>query len=95
MKSELDTALDAVIAGITAPGGPLAVGTANVRGVELPAFAAAVAVIPLLVPGFIIDDGADIAALVAAAIALLLLLRVLLRVLLRMLLRIRGLVRLW
>ena len=41
MKSELDSALDAVIAGITAPGGPLSVGAADVRGVTLPAFAAA------------------------------------------------------
>jgi long-chain acyl-CoA synthetase len=41
MKSELDTALDAVIAGIIAPAGPLAVATATVRGAELPVFAAA------------------------------------------------------
>ncbi len=39
MKSELDTALDAVVAGIIAPGGPLAVGTATVRGAALPVFA--------------------------------------------------------
>ena len=41
MKSELDAALDAVIAGITAPGGALAVGEANVRGAVLPVFSAA------------------------------------------------------
>ncbi len=41
MKSELDTALDAVVAAITTPGGPLGVGTAVVRGAELPAFTAA------------------------------------------------------
>ncbi|TFD23506.1 transglutaminase TgpA family protein [Cryobacterium lyxosi] len=41
-----------------------------------PAIGAAGALVPLSVPGFIIDDGADIAALVAAAVAFLLLLRV-------------------
>ena len=41
-----------------------------------PAVGAVVALVPLLVPGFIIEDGADIAALVAAAAAFLLLLRV-------------------
>jgi acyl-CoA synthetase (AMP-forming)/AMP-acid ligase II len=41
MKSALDTALDTVIAGITADGGPLAVGNANVRGATLPVFSAA------------------------------------------------------
>ncbi|MCY7403046.1 MAG: DUF3488 and transglutaminase-like domain-containing protein [Cryobacterium sp.] len=41
-----------------------------------PALAAVGALVPLLAPGFIIDDGADIAALTAAAIAFLLLLRV-------------------
>ncbi|MBC7455089.1 MAG: acyl--CoA ligase, partial [Massilia sp.] len=41
MKSALDTSLDTVIAGITATGGPLAVGTATVRGADLPVFSAA------------------------------------------------------
>ncbi len=41
MKSALDTALDEVIAGITAPGGPLAVGEATIRGANLPVFSAA------------------------------------------------------
>ncbi|WP_146066081.1 DUF3488 and transglutaminase-like domain-containing protein [Cryobacterium sp. Y82] len=41
-----------------------------------PAIGAAGALVPLLVPGFIIDDGANIAALLAAAVAFLLLLRV-------------------
>ena len=41
MKSELDAALDDVIAGIIAPGGPLAVSTAAVRGAELPVFTSA------------------------------------------------------
>lgn len=36
--TELDRALDAAIASITAPGGPLAVGRETVRGVELPVF---------------------------------------------------------
>jgi long-chain acyl-CoA synthetase len=40
-KSALDAALDDVVAGITAPGGPLGVGTATVRGAELPVFSAA------------------------------------------------------
>lgn len=40
-KSALDTALDEVIAGIIAPGGPLGVADASVRGVDLPVFAAA------------------------------------------------------
>ncbi|OYQ30001.1 AMP-dependent synthetase [Sandarakinorhabdus cyanobacteriorum] len=40
-KSALDAALDDVIAGITAPGGPLGVGEANVHGVTLPVFSAA------------------------------------------------------
>jgi long-chain acyl-CoA synthetase len=39
MKSDLDTALDAVIAGIIAPGGQLEVGSAMVRGATLPVFA--------------------------------------------------------
>ena len=43
---------------------------------RLPAVGAAVALVPLLIPGFIIEDGADLAALVAAAAAFLLLLRV-------------------
>ena len=38
MKSQLDTALDGVIAGIIAPGGMLEVGTATVRGTDLPVF---------------------------------------------------------
>ncbi len=41
MKSELDTAMDAVIAGIIAPGGALSVAEAPVRGVTMPVFAAA------------------------------------------------------
>ncbi len=41
MKSALDTALDAVIDAIIAPGGQLEVGTATVRGAELPVFKAA------------------------------------------------------
>ena len=41
MKSALDTSLDAVIGGITAAGGPLAVGTATIGGAVLPAFSAA------------------------------------------------------
>ena len=41
MKSALDTSLDQVIGGITAPGGPLAVGSASVRGASLPVFSAA------------------------------------------------------
>lgn len=41
-----------------------------------PALGAAFALVPLLAPGFVIDDGADIASLVVAAIAFLLLLRV-------------------
>ena len=41
MKSALDTSLDAVIGGITADGGPLAVGTATVHGTMLAAFSAA------------------------------------------------------
>lgn len=41
-----------------------------------PAVAAVAALVPLLAPGFIIDDGADIAVLTVAAIALLLVLRV-------------------
>jgi acyl-CoA synthetase (AMP-forming)/AMP-acid ligase II len=41
MKSALDTSLDGVVAAITAPGGPLAVGTADVRGASLPVFSAA------------------------------------------------------
>ncbi|WP_310498563.1 class I adenylate-forming enzyme family protein [Sandarakinorhabdus sp.] len=41
MKSPLDTALDEVVAAITAPGGALAVGTASVNGATLPVFAAA------------------------------------------------------
>ncbi len=44
--------------------------------VRWPALGAAGALVPLLAPSFIIDDGADYAALVAAAIAFLLLLRV-------------------
>ncbi len=41
MPSVLDQQIDAVVAAITAPGGPLAVGRASVRGVDLPVFAAA------------------------------------------------------
>ncbi|GGI90332.1 fatty acid--CoA ligase [Polymorphobacter multimanifer] len=41
MKSALDTAIDATVAQIIAPGGPLAVGEAVVRGVTLPVFSAA------------------------------------------------------
>lgn len=41
MKSALDTALDAVIAQVIAPGGPLAVGDGTVHGVTLPIFTAA------------------------------------------------------
>ncbi len=41
MKSELDTAIDTVIAGITAPNGALAVADLAVRGVTMPVFAAA------------------------------------------------------
>ncbi|WP_426167326.1 class I adenylate-forming enzyme family protein [Sandarakinorhabdus sp. DWP1-3-1] len=41
MKSALDTALDTVISGITAAGGPLAVGEVSVRGATLPGFTAA------------------------------------------------------
>ena len=41
-----------------------------------PALGAAFALVPLLAPGFVIDEGADIATLVVAAIAFLLLLRV-------------------
>lgn len=40
-KSVLDAALDEVVAGITAPGGALGVGTASVHGVTLPVFSAA------------------------------------------------------
>lgn len=38
MLTELDKALDAATAAITAPGGQLAVGRATIRGVELPVF---------------------------------------------------------
>jgi long-chain acyl-CoA synthetase len=41
MKSALDTAIDTVVAAITAPGGQLGVGTANIRGASLPVFTAA------------------------------------------------------
>ena len=41
MKTALDVALDATIAQITAPGGPLAVDRAVIAGVELPVFSAA------------------------------------------------------
>ena len=41
MASALDTQIDAVVAAITAPGGPLSVGRASVRGVDLPVFSAA------------------------------------------------------
>ncbi len=41
MKSALDTAIENVVAAITAPGSQLAAGTATVRGVNLPAFTAA------------------------------------------------------
>ncbi len=41
MKSALDTAIDATVAQIIAPGGPLAVGEAVVRGATLPVFSAA------------------------------------------------------
>ena len=40
MPSALDAQIDAVVAQITAPGGPLGVGRATVRGVDLPVFAA-------------------------------------------------------
>ncbi|WP_448586444.1 class I adenylate-forming enzyme family protein [Thermaurantiacus sp.] len=36
--TELDRAIDEAVAAITAPGGPLAVGTATIRGVALPVF---------------------------------------------------------
>ncbi len=39
MASALDQQIDAVVAAITAPGGPLAVGHATVRGVDYPVFA--------------------------------------------------------
>ncbi len=39
MKSQLDSELDAVVAGITAPGGMLGIGSARVRGVDVPVFA--------------------------------------------------------
>ncbi len=39
MASALDSQIDAVVAAITAPGGPLAVGHATVRGVDYPVFA--------------------------------------------------------
>ncbi len=38
MKSELDTEIDIVVGGITAPGGMLGVGHANVRGANIPVF---------------------------------------------------------
>jgi acyl-CoA synthetase (AMP-forming)/AMP-acid ligase II len=38
MLSELDKAIDAAVAAITAPGGQLAVGKATIRGVEYPVF---------------------------------------------------------
>jgi acyl-CoA synthetase (AMP-forming)/AMP-acid ligase II len=38
MLTDLDKAIDAATAAITAPGGQLAVGTANIRGVDLPVF---------------------------------------------------------
>jgi len=41
MASALDTQIDAVVAAITAPGGPLGVGRATVRGVDLPVFSTA------------------------------------------------------
>lgn len=41
MKSALDTAIDATVGTIIAPGGPLSVGEAVVRGAKLPVFAAA------------------------------------------------------
>ncbi|WP_439533247.1 class I adenylate-forming enzyme family protein [Polymorphobacter sp.] len=41
MKTALDTAIDAIIAQITAAGGPLAVADASVSGVTLPVFTAA------------------------------------------------------
>ncbi len=41
MKSALDTAIDATVAAIIAPGGALAVGEALVRGATLPVFSAA------------------------------------------------------
>lgn len=41
MKSALDTAIDATVAQIIAPGGPLGVGEASVRGATLPVFSAA------------------------------------------------------
>ena len=41
MKSVLDAALDDVVAGITAPGGALGVGSASVHGTTIPVFSAA------------------------------------------------------
>ena len=41
MPSALDQQIDAVVAQITAPGGPLGVGRATIRGVDLPVFSAA------------------------------------------------------
>ncbi|RKH80689.1 AMP-dependent synthetase, partial [Corallococcus praedator] len=38
MKSALDTAIDAVVDGIIAPGGMMAVGIAPVGGIRLPVF---------------------------------------------------------
>jgi acyl-CoA synthetase (AMP-forming)/AMP-acid ligase II len=38
MPSALDSQIDAVVAAITAPGGPLAVGHATIRGVDYPVF---------------------------------------------------------
>ena len=39
--TDLDKAIDAATAAITAPGGQLALGTANIRGVDYPVFEAA------------------------------------------------------
>ncbi|MCD1569977.1 transglutaminase TgpA family protein [Agromyces mediolanus] len=51
-----------------------------VHTLRLPALAAAPAMVPILVPGFLIEDGAEVGTLVLAAAAFLLLLRVDVRV---------------
>ncbi len=58
MKSELDTELDAVVAAITAPGGQLGVGLANVRAAEMPVFTAAPPSMRELLAFFLMANGA-------------------------------------